>query len=163
MQRWLAMGLAAVLSLTAPAVGADHPTRGQATLTGVPSVAVAVTLDDRLRSGGVDPTAVRRAVAERLAANGVPTGSSRHGARLHVRLDARKATRQFMALAIALELRQHARLERDPDRVISAVTWSNAAVAPLKEGDFRRVPGRVANLVARTFARDFLAANSGSD
>ena len=160
MQRWLSMGLAVVLSLTASAVGADHPTRGQATLTGLPSVEVAVAVDARLRSGGVEPAAVRRALVERLQAVGVPTGSTRHAARLHVRLDARKATREFLALAIALELRQHVRLERAPERVISAVTWSNAAVAPLREGDFGGVPGRVAELVARTFARDFLAANA---
>ena len=159
MLRWLSMALAVGLLLAAGPAYADHPTRGQATLTGLPGVEVAVTLDGPLRSNGVTAAAVRRAIAKRLQEAGVPTGAERHAARLHVRLDARKATREYLALAIALELRQHVRLERAPEQVISAVTWSNAAVAPLRDGEFGRVPARVADLVVRTFVRDFKAAN----
>jgi hypothetical protein len=147
-----------------PAAGlADHPAQGTDTLMGVPAVTVAVEpLGARLRDNGVTREAVRQMVAAALADSGIPAEAG-DPARLHVRLDLRRATRRFLALAIALELRQHARLERDPDQVISAITWTNAAVTPLAEGDYAEVPARVAELVEQTFVRDFRMANSAAE
>ena len=163
MTGWLPRLAAAVLLLAAPPIPADHPTRGTATLTGIPSVEVVVEpLGGYLQAHGLAADRVRRAAASALEAAGIPTGAAEHAGRLHVRLDTRRASRKFLALAIDLELRQHVRLERPPERVISATTWSNAAVTPLREGDCDAVPARVASLVEETFVRDFLAANPSS-
>ena len=154
-----ALVIAALVGL--PEAGlADHPTQGMETLTGVPGVAIEVApLDSRLSRNGVTRQAVRRAVSRALDAAGIATDGGQHTARLHVRLDTRHATPRFLALSIELDLRQHVRLERAPERVISATTWSNAAVTPLREGDHGAVAGRVADLVRQTFIRDFRAAN----
>ncbi|HKJ70803.1 MAG TPA: hypothetical protein VKA55_03540 [Gammaproteobacteria bacterium] len=147
----------AVLPAASPA---DHPAQGVETLAGLPGVTVDVApLTGPLAGNGEAREAVRRAVAGALTDAGVATGPGRHAARLRVHLDARYATRRFLALAIELDLRQHVRLDRSPEQVISAITWSNAAVTPLREGAYGQVPGRVADLVRQTFIPDFLAAN----
>ena len=163
MPAWLVRCLAAAMVLMPVTAVADHPAQGTDTRTGVPAVRVVVEpLGPRLRDNGVTREAVRRAVAAALADTGIPAEAD-DPARLHLRLDLRPATRRFMALSIALDLRQHARLERDPGKVISAITWTNGAVTPLAEGDYADVPARVARLVEQTFVRDFRAANPASD
>ncbi|MFB6260738.1 MAG: hypothetical protein ABEK42_08660, partial [Thiohalorhabdaceae bacterium] len=114
----------------------------------------------RLREHGLDREAVRRAVRSELEDADIPTESGENAARLHVRLDSRLASRRFLALTIGLELRQHVRLDRDPQRIISATTWRNGAVAPVKAASSTAVSGRVASFVSRAFIPDFLAANS---
>lgn len=152
--------IGAALVLAAPASPADHPTQGPATLAGIPAVEVEVeSFQGPLAENGVRPAQLRRAVVAALKEAGVPTGKGMDAAVLHLRLDTRQATRKFLALSINLTLRQHVRLERDPDRILSAVTWSNGAVTPLRKGTYEEVPERVAGLVARTFVPDFLAAN----
>jgi len=152
--------LAAVLLLLPATAIADHPTQGLETLAGVPAVEVVIRpLDGRLAANGVTREAVRRRVEGVLREAGIATGEAEHGARLHVRVESRKATRRFLALSIGLDLSQHVRLDRAPEQRISAVTWSNAAVTPLKEGAYGEVPRQAAELVRRTFVRDFLAAN----
>lgn len=156
--------LVAAVLLVVPAVGgADHPGEGTGTLVGLPAVTVVVdSLGTRLQDHGVEAGAVRRAVRSVLEEAKLAAGSAGRAARLHVRLDSRRASRRFLALAIDIELRQHVRLERDPDRVISATTWSNAAVTPVELESTDAVPERVARFVERTFIRDFRAANAGA-
>lgn len=148
--------------LLVPGVSAgDHPGEGPETLVGVPAVMVAVDfLDAHLQDNAVSEGAVRRAVRSVLEDANIATGHAEEAARLHVRIESRRSSRRFLALAIDLELRQHVRLERDPERVFAATTWSNAAVSPLEIANSDAVPERVGRFVAHTFVRDFRAANS---
>lgn len=164
MARGLVRLVAAVLLVVPAAASADHPGEGVDTLAGIGAVTVVVdSLGARLQDKGVEAGAIRRAVRSVLEKARLATGAAERGARLHVRLDSRRASHRFLALAIDIELRQHVRLDRDPDRVISATTWSNAAVTPLGLGSTDAVPERVARFVERTFIQDFRAANAGAE